>query len=128
MSVMILAGLMIISTIAILIDCYAACTLFLMTAMPIGYYLSPFLLLFIVIAAPIIFIATVINLFKFKKWSYYTFFVSTSLLHYFLIHMDLYFLKIKAIKSISIEQSVPMLSLLLFVSFFLLPAVRKMFK
>jgi hypothetical protein len=121
-------ALIIISVIAIFIDCYAGYGLFLMTAMPIGHYLSPILLLFLVVSVPITFIASIIGLFRFKKWAYRTFFTLTLLLHSFLIYIDIYDLTIKAIKRLEIQQIFPMVSLFVFVVYFLLPSVRKLFK
>jgi len=130
MSIIKLSGLIIITMIAVLIDCYAGYTLFLMTAMPIGYYLSPFLLLFIIISVPTIFIVSIINLFKFRKWAYYAFLVVTLLMHLFLIEEDVYyfFIKAKIKDSIGIEQFIPVASLTFFLIFFLLPVVRRRFK
>lgn len=87
MKIIVLAGLIVISTIAVLIDCYAAYALFMMTAMPIGHYLSPFLLLFLVVSVPFAFIASIINLFRLKEWAYWVFFTLTVLLHSFLSYI-----------------------------------------
>ena len=112
-------GLIIVSIIAILIDCYAGYALFLMTAMPIGHYLSPILLLVLTISVPITFIASIIGLFRFKKWAYRTFFILTLVLHSFLIYIDIYDLTIKAIKRLEIQQIFPMISFLIFLIYFL---------
>ncbi|MDD5108537.1 MAG: hypothetical protein PHC29_03395 [Candidatus Omnitrophica bacterium] len=120
--------LIVISLIAICVDCYAGYFLFFMTAMPIGYYLSPILLLIIVISAPTIFIVSIINLFKFKKWAYYAFFIITVLMHLFLIGLDMYFLNTKIIKYLKIEQFIPIISLSFFVIYFMLPSTKSMFK
>lgn len=100
-----LIGLIIVSAIAILVDCYAGYALFLMTAMPIGHYLSPILLLFLVVSVPILFIASIIGLFRFKKWAFRTFFALTLVLHSFLIYMDIFIfgLSIGAIKRLEMQ-------------------------
>jgi hypothetical protein len=114
--------------VTISVNCYAGYALFLMTAMPIGFYLSPVLLLLIVVSVPVILTVTIINLFRLKKWAYYTFFILTLLLHSFLIEEDLYYLKIKAVRALEFKQFIPVISLLIFVIYFLLPSVRKLFK
>lgn len=121
-------GLIIVSIIAILIDCYAGYALFLMTAMPIGHYLSPILLLVLTISVPITFIASIIGLFRFKKWAYRTFFILTLVLHSFLIYIDIYDLTIKAIKRLEIQQIFPTISFLIFLIYFLQSSVRRLFK
>jgi hypothetical protein len=128
MNTKILIGLVIVSIIAILVDCYAGYGLFLMTAMPIGFYLSPILLLFLVVLIPVIFIISIIGLFRFKKWAYRIFFIMTLLLHSFLIHTDIYHLTIRVIKRLEIQQIFPITFCLIFIIYFLLPATRRLFK
>lgn len=123
-----LVGLIIVSAMAILIDGYAGYGLFLMTAMPIVHYLSPILLLFLVVSVPTIFIASIINLFRFKKWAYWTFFVMTVALHSFLIYMDISDFTTKVIKRLEIQHIFPMVSLTVLVVYFLCPSVRRLFK
>lgn len=124
-----LIGLIIVSAIAILVDCYAGYALFLMTVMGLGvdftipYFSAVFLL-------PIIFIASIIGLFRFKKWAFRTFFALTLVLHCFLIYMDIFIfgLSIGAIKRLEMQQIFPMISLLIFLIYFLHPSVRRLFK
>jgi hypothetical protein len=120
--------LVIISLITIIVDCYAGYVLFLMTAMPIGFYLSPFLLLFIVVTIPIIFIASLVGLFKFRKWGYRIFFIITVFLHSFLVVIYIDYLHLKAIKPLELQYVFPMVYLLIFIIYFLLPPVRRLFK
>ena len=122
-----LIGLIIVSAIAILVDCYAGYGLFMMTAMPIGHYLSPVLLLFLVVSVPILFIASIIGLFQLKKWAYWIFLVMTTVLHSFLIEEDIYYLTKKVIKNLEMQQIFPMISLSVFLIYFLRPSIRKLF-
>lgn len=124
----VLIGLIAVSLMAFVVDCYAGYALFLMTAMPIGHYLSPFLLLFLVISVPITFVASIIGLFRFRKWGYWIFFITTLLLHSFLIREDIYLLSIKAIKTFKTEQIMPIVSLFVSIIYFMLPYTRRLFK
>jgi hypothetical protein len=127
MNTRILIGLIIVSIMAILVDCYAGYGLFLMTAMPIGFYLSPMLLLFLVVSIPTIFIASVIGLFRFKKWAYWMFFALTFLLHSFLVCIYIYDL-VKGYDTLRIKHIFPMVSYLMFIIYFFLPSARRLFK
>jgi len=82
-------GLIIISVIAILIDCYAGYALFLMTAMAFGPD-YPFIYFTTVITLFILFTLSIMFFFKLKKWAYRTFFILTLLLHSFLILIYIY--------------------------------------
>ncbi|MDD5501097.1 MAG: hypothetical protein PHH57_05350 [Candidatus Omnitrophica bacterium] len=119
--------LVVITLTVICVDCYAGYFLFLMFAMPIGHYLSPFLLLFIVLSVPILFISSIVGLCKLRKWAYWIFFMMTLLMHSFLIEEDIYYLKIKEVRTLGVEQFFPIASLLIFVIYFLLPSTRKVF-
>ena len=119
--------LVVITLTAICVDCYAGYFLFLMFAMPIGHYLSPFLLLFIVLSVPILFISSIVGLCKLRKWAYWIFFMMTLLMHSFLIEEDIYYLKIKEVRTLGVEQFFLIVSLLIFVIYFLLPSTRKVF-
>ena len=121
-----LIGLIIVSAIAILVDCYAGYGLFMMTAMWLGvdftipYFSAVFLL-------PIIFIVSIINLFRLKKWAYRTFLVMTTVLHSFLIYIYMSDLTKGLIKDLEIQQVFPMFSLSIFFIYFLRPSIRKLF-
>jgi len=119
--------LVVITLTAICVDCYAGYFLFLMFAMPTGHYLSPFLLLFIVLSVPILFISSIVGLCKLRKWAYWIFFMMTLLMHSFLIEEDIYYLKIKEVRTLGVEQFFLIVSLLIFVIYFLLPSTRKVF-
>lgn len=127
MNVKTLIGLIIVSVVAISVDCYAAYYLFMMTAMPIMHYLSPFLLLFLIVSVPLLFIASIIGLFWLKKWAYWTFLVMTALLHSFLIYLFIFFLTINASEALEMRYLFPVISFLVFVIYFLRPSVRKSF-
>ena len=119
--------LAIISLLAIMVDCYAGYALFLMTIMWLGV---DFTILYFssVLASLILFFFALIGLFKLKKWAYWVFFSMTLALHSFLVTEYLYFLSIKAIKSLGAGHILPMVSLFVFIVYFLLPPVRRMFK
>ena len=119
--------LVLISLIAICVDCYAGYAMFLMFAMPIGHYLSPFLLLFLVISIPVTFISSVIGLFYLKKWAYWVFFAMTITLHSFLGYMYIFYVNIKAIKATELKWFFPLVSLSVFIVYFLLPSTRRLF-
>jgi len=122
-------GLIIISLVAILIDCYAAYSLFLMTAMPLGHYISPFLVLLLVLTIPAIFIWSVVGLFKLRKWAYITFFSMTILFHLFLMYIDLYFMsKVEGGFHLETPKIFLVISFLSFSIFFLSPPVKRLFK
>ncbi|MCK9432049.1 MAG: hypothetical protein M0R00_03715 [Candidatus Omnitrophica bacterium] len=112
---------------AICVDCYAGYFLLFMFAMPIGHYLSPFLLLFLVLSVPILFISSIVGLCRLKRWAYWIFFILTLLMHSFLIEEDIYYLKIKEVRALGVEQFFPIAFLLIFVTYFLLPSTRKLF-
>jgi len=121
--------LVLISAIAILIDCYAARALFLMLAMAIGHYISPILVLLLALAVPAIFIWSVVNLFKFKRWAFITFFIMTILFHSFLIYIYLYIFSIAERRLLlGSPQIFLILFFLTFSIFFLSPPVRRLFK
>jgi len=119
-------ALTIISIIAILIDCYAGYALFLMTAMPIGHYLSPILLLFFVVLIPALFISSIVGLFKFRKWGYFIFFVLTIILNSFLTYMVIYDLT-KGYINIRFPQIFLIVFFLVFIIYFLRPSIRRLF-
>ncbi len=75
--------LIIVSIIAVLMDCYAGYNFFLMMAMPMMVSLQYFSYV-VVLGIPMLFIISVINLFRLKKWAYMMFFVFTFILHSFL--------------------------------------------
>ncbi len=119
--------LVIISLTAICIDCYAGYILLLMFAMPIGHYLSPLLLLFLVLSIPILFISSIVGLCRLKKWGYCIFFIMTAFFHSFLIYFDVYYLIKNIIKAFGAKQILPITSLAIFIIYFLLPSTRKLF-
>ncbi|MDD3345664.1 MAG: hypothetical protein PHO34_04475 [Candidatus Omnitrophica bacterium] len=119
--------LVVITLTAICVDCYAGYFLFLMFAMPIGHYLSPFLLLFIVLSVPILFISSIVGLCKLKKWAYWIFFMMTLFPNLFLISIDIFDLLNNIIKFFKIQQIFLMSFFVVFVIYFLLPSTRKVF-
>ena len=62
-----------------------------------------------------------------KRWAYWIFFILTLLMHSFLIEEDIYYLKIKEVRALGVEQFFPIAFLLIFVTYFLLPSTRKLF-
>jgi hypothetical protein len=118
--------LVVISLIAICVDCYAGYAMFLMFAMPIGHYLSPFLLLFLVLSVPIVFISSVIGLFYLKRLAYWVFFGMTVILHSFLVFFYIYDL-VKRYDVMGIKQVFLLAFFIVFTIYFLLPSTRSLF-
>jgi len=120
--------LAIISFIAICIDCFTGYILLLMFAMPIGHYLSPLLLFFLVLLIPVLFIASVIGLFILKRWAYWIFFIMTLIFSGFLIFIDIFDFLHKIIKFFNFQQIFLMAFFIIFIIYFLLPSTRRIFK
>lgn len=119
-------SLIIISIVAILMDCYTGRVFFLMLAMPIGFYLSPILLLAIVLFFPAIFISSIIGLFRLKRWGYYIFFTLTFIFSFLLLLRDIEYL-VKKYITLGIPQIFLMVFFLTFTIYFLKPSTRKLF-
>ncbi len=82
--------LIIVSIIAVLMDCYAGYNFFLMMAMPMAYCLPAFLPLVIVLSTIVLFVSSIVNMFRLKRWAYRVFFVFTFILHFFLGYVLIY--------------------------------------
>ena len=125
-------GLIIVSIMAILIDCYAGYMLFMMTAMPIGHYLSPFLLLALVLFVPTLFIASIINLFRLKKWAYRVFFTLTFIFNLVLISLEIRYIYIFSLAKkrlvLETQQIFLIVSFLIFLIYFFRPSIRRLFR
>jgi hypothetical protein len=120
--------LVILSLIAIGVDCYTGYLLFLMLAMPIGHYLSPILLLLLVISMPTLYLFTIVNLFKLKRWAYWVFYIFTGLLASFLIYIYICIGgSSKKNFTLHFHQVGLIMFFLVFMAYFLLPSTRKMF-
>ncbi len=120
--------LVIISLIAICVDCYAGYAMLLMFAMPIGHYLSPFLLLFLVLSIPVTFISSVIGLFYLKRWAYWIFFSMTLILATFLLYIYFYIYSLAEKHLVlNIQQIFITVFFIVFTIYFLLPSTRSLF-
>jgi hypothetical protein len=120
-----LIGLIILSIVAILMDCYAGYALFLMTAMSIGPD-YPLLYFGTVIILLILFFASIIGLCKLKRWGYYIFVALTLVFNLPLLLMDIRYL-IKGYITLGVPQIFLMVFFLAFSIYFLKPSTRKLF-
>lgn len=125
--------LIVIIIISIPVNCLALYYLFLILAMPVGHYLSPWiffpLCLFLIFVVPVSFILTLVGLYEQKKWAYHTFFIITALLHSFLVFIFvwLHYLMSKRHHDLNFFQISFLVYFIIFVIFFILPSTRKFF-
>lgn len=119
-------GLIILSILAILMDCYAGRGFFLMLAMPTAVYLSPILFLAVSLFLLILFISSIIGLIRLKKWGYYIFFSLTFIFSFLLLLMDIEYL-VKKYITLGVPQIFLMVFFLTFTIYFLKPSTRKLF-
>jgi Zn-dependent protease with chaperone function len=117
-----------ISLIAICVDCYAGYVLLLMFAMPIGYYLSPWLLLFLVVSILTLFISSIVGLCRLKKWAYWVFFIMTMVSALFLLYIYIYIYSFtKKHFVLNFYQVSLLIFSVSFIIYFLIPSTRRMF-
>lgn len=126
MNVKIPIGFIILSIVAILMDCYAGRGFFLMTVM--SMLVDNSLLYFgIVLTLLVFFIASIIGLFRLKKWGYYIFFALTFVVSFLLLLMDIEYLVKKDI-TLEFPQVFLMVFFLTFVIYFIKSSTRKLFE
>lgn len=119
-------SLIVLSIIAILVDCYAGRGFFLMTAM--STLRDNSLLYFgIVLSILILFFGSVISLCKFKKWGYYIFFTLTFVFSFLLLLRDIEYL-VKKYITLGVPQIFLMVFFLTFTIYFLKHSTRKLFE
>ncbi len=118
-------SLIMVTILAILMDCYAGRGLFLMTVMSIGPD-YPLLYLCTIIILSVLFIASVTGLCKHKRWGYNIFVALTLVFNFPLVLMDIKYL-IKGYINLGIPQIFLMVFFLTFTIYFLKPSTRKLF-
>ncbi|MDP3731728.1 MAG: hypothetical protein Q8R31_01680 [Candidatus Omnitrophota bacterium] len=126
MSTKIPIGLIMLTIVAVLMDCYAGRGFFLMTAMSL--WLDYSLLYFgTVITLLMLFFASIIGLCKLRKWGYYIFFILTFIFSFLLLLMDIEYLVEKYI-ALELPQIFLIVFFLTFTIYFLKPSTRKLFE
>jgi len=120
--------LILISLTALIIDCYSLYILCLMFSMPVGFYISPFLVWFLWLTVPIFFIYTIIGLFKKEKWAYWVFFVSSSFLMLFLLYLEFHYFMLKIFKKFNENQIFLLVFFIMFIIYYALNSTRRLFK
>ncbi len=117
--------LVLISLIAICVNCYAGYGLFLMTVMAYGADF-PLLYFSTVVLTLVLFIASIIGLFYLKRWARNIFVSITLFLSWGLLDVYLFQLRSKYIK-LGIWLVLFIVFIPVFVIYFLLPSTRRLF-
>ncbi len=120
-------GLIILSIAAILMDCYVGYAFFLMLAMSPAVYLSPILFLAISLFLLLLFISSIIGLFRLKRWAYNTFVMLTLVFNSLSLLMDMeYFIRSGYI-TLQTPQVFLIAFIVIFLFYFLKPSTSSLF-
>ncbi len=121
-------GLIILSIVAILMDCYAGYAFFIMLARHTAVYVSPILFLATSLFLSVVFIIPIIGLFRLKRWAYNTFVMLTLIFNSLLLLMDMEYFIRKGYITLQAPQVFLIAFIVIFLFYFLKPSTSSLFE
>lgn len=121
-----LIGLIMLTILAILMDCRAGYVFFLMLAMPTAVYLSPLLFIVVSLSLLILFISSIIGLFQLRKWAYNIFIMLTLIFNSLMSLIYIRDLR-RGYNTFTNQLIFLIIFVLIFTLYFLKPSTRKLF-